>query len=214
MPPRQRQQKQRRKQPSEGKAVAAIAGALAIGASAQATAASLSPVLGIPTPSLLPVLLIAMSRPIRFAPNATPLPTTSATLESEKLEATFRAHYVLQAAKRLEAAREAGTPRRVAIERERQYFNQHIAAVANRFKSAQQVDQAAQEHGPVLGWYAKMDTKTSAECRAANGKNFTVTSMPPIGYPGAVHPHCRCRAGRRHATHQTVYSIQPEKKIA
>jgi hypothetical protein len=54
-------------------------------------------------------------------------------------------------------------------------------------------DRAARRHGLVLGWRAVMDARTSAECRRADGKNFSVASRPLIGWPGSVHPHCRCR---------------------
>ena len=44
----------------------------------------------------------------------------------------------------------------------------------------------------LVGWKAVMDSRTSAECAAANGKNFPADRPPVIGWPGAVHPHCRC----------------------
>lgn len=45
----------------------------------------------------------------------------------------------------------------------------------------------------LVGWQARMDSRTSPECAAANGLNFYADRPPAIGYPGAVHPHCRCR---------------------
>jgi hypothetical protein len=51
---------------------------------------------------------------------------------------------------------------------------------------------AALEHGNLLGWNTVIDERTSAECRAADGKNYYATAMPDIGFPGSVHPACRC----------------------
>jgi hypothetical protein len=82
-----------------------------------------------------------------------------------------------------------------AIDRERRYYGQALVATWNRDQAAAQVDTAAGEHGRLLGWHTVMDLKTSPECIRANGKNFYADQMPPIGYPGMVHPHCRCMPG-------------------
>lgn len=193
---------------SEAEAIAIIAGALALGATAQATATSLSPLIGVPVPSLLPILILAMSRPVNFG--IATLPSATASSESSRLEATYRAHYVYAASRRLAGL--TGEKRQKALQAERRYFNQHMEASANRKESASAVDKASQRYGNELGWYAKMDSITSAECRAAHGKNFSVTRIPAIGWPGSVHPNCRCRAGKKHATSQTVYGVQPDRK--
>lgn len=212
MPPRRRQQEETTQQ-QDAQQVAIIAGALAVGASAQATAASLSPLIGVPVPVLLPLLVIALSKPIQYAGIAT-LPSESATSESAELEATYRAHYILAASRRVQRAVAAGESREDALRRERVYFNQHIEAVSNRKRAASAVDKARARYGDDLGWYAILDARTSPECREANGKNFNATRIPPIGYPGAVHPHCRCKPGRKHATSQTVYSVRPDRRRA
>lgn len=198
-------QARKKKQPTEAEAIAIIAGALAIGASAQATATSLSPQLGIPVPVLLPILTIAMSRPVNYG--IVTIPSASASVESSDLESVYRAHYVYAASQRLLGL--SGQPLAEALAREQRYFNQHVEAAANRKKSANQVDKAASRYGSELGWYARMDSITSEECKEANGKNFSATRIPAIGWPGSVHPHCRCKAGKKHATSQTVYSIKP-----
>ncbi len=204
MPPKQ-------KQPSEGEAITIIAGALAVGASAQTTANTLAPLIGVPVPSLLPILLIATSRPIPHFRVPT-LPSATASAENAKMEATYRAHYVYAALQRVHGL--VGPDLQAALAREQTYFNQHIEATRNRRKASAAVDQAASRYGDELGWYAKMDSITSAECRAANGKNFSASRMPAIGYPGMVHPNCRCHAGRKHATSQTVYAVKPRKEAA
>lgn len=204
MPPKQ-------KQPTQAQAIAIIAGALAVGASAQATANALTKPLGIPVPSLLTILLIAMSRPIPHFGVPT-LPSATASAENAKMEATYRAHYVYAALQRTLGL--VGEKLQEALAREQTYFNQHVDATKNRRQATAQVDRAAARFGDDLGWYAKMDSITSAECKDANGKNFSATRMPAIGYPGMVHPNCRCRAGRKHATSQTVYSVKPRKEAA
>ena len=197
--------------PDEGKAIAIIAGALAIGASAQATAASLSPLLRMPASTLLPILVIAMSRPVSYT-NIAIIPSATASSEASGLEPSFRAAYVLAASRRIDGL--SGDDLREALRRERGYFNQHIEAMRKRRSAASQVDLMRARYGDELGWYAKMDSLTSAECRQANGKNFSASRIPGIGFPGAVHPNCRCRAGRKHATSQTVYGIKPDRSAA
>jgi SPP1 gp7 family putative phage head morphogenesis protein len=193
-----------KKRPTDAEVLVIIAGALAMGASAKATAATLSPLIGIPAADLLPLLIIAMARPIIYG--VTTIPSATASAESSALEPTYRAQYVLAAARRLSGLE--GEEREEALRREQRYFNLHIQAVANRRQSAANVDKARARYGNELGWYAKMDSRTSAECREANGKNFSATRIPPIGWPGSVHPHCRCKAGKRHATSVTVYTIK------
>ena len=210
MPPKQKQQQES----PDGRLIAIIAGALAIGASAQATAASLSPLLGIPIATLLPILKIAMAKPVTYGPPPdTGVP--SAVTESGRTEPYFRAQYVLAASRRAqEAIKQGGLSPAEAAKREERYFAQHLDAMLNRAKSAAAVDRAAKQYGDVLGWYAVLDNRTSLECRAANGKNFNASVRPPIGYPGAVHPFCRCKAGKPFKTKTTVYNVQPEKRSA
>lgn len=210
MPPKQQQQQQQPK--SDAALIAAIAGALVIGASAQATATTLSPVVGIPVPSLLPVLLIAMSKPTTYG--IATMPSASASSEAQRLEGTYRAQYVLVASRRMRDGLRAGIPRETLLQRERTYFDQHIAAVARRRDTAAKVDAAAKRHGDLLGWYAVLDNRTSRECREAHGKNFNASVRPAIGYPGSVHLHCRCRPGKAHSTSKTVYSVKPEERAA
>lgn len=79
-----------------------------------------------------------------------------------------------------------------AISGERRFFRQHVAASYGRTVAGARVDSAAQEYGGVLGWHAERDSHTSPECLAAHGKNFHADQIPLIGYPGTVHPACRC----------------------
>lgn len=116
-----------------------------------------------------------------------------------------RAAYVLAAARRVDRARrDAGRPTSgdnpreavaAAVTRERRFYAQQRDAEANRTRTAADVDKAALEYGPLLGWYSVRDERTSPECRAAHGGTFRAGQPPVFGYPGAVHPHCRCRPG-------------------
>lgn len=114
-----------------------------------------------------------------------------------------RAQFAVSAARRLTSAilsarARGGTARSAiadALPAERRYFGQHIEAAWTRARAAAQVDSAYQAYGPLLGWYSLRDSRTSAECRAAHGGNFRVDNPPAIGWPGSVHPHCRCYPG-------------------
>lgn len=112
-------------------------------------------------------------------------------------EALYRARYLVNSARRLKMGGTLGE--------ERGYAQQHLGAQAARAEAARKVDQALTDHGPVLGWYAVMDSSTTPECAAANGKNFNPLSPPAIGLPGTLHGGtCRCRAGAPHPTRVMV----------
>jgi hypothetical protein len=124
----------------------------------------------------------------------------AASAQTSRQNLLRRAQFVLSAGKRLaqdiRQARAQGKPVTQAVQdglaRERRYYAAHTAAIWNRAVAAGKTDMAAMEHGPLLGWLARLDAKVSAECRKASGKNFYADRMPEIGFPGAVHPSCRC----------------------
>lgn len=123
-----------------------------------------------------------------------------ASRNTSRLNLLRRAQFAVSAGRRLASdirdARAHGRPVTQALAdglaRERRYYGQHKTAMWQRSKASGAVDMAWLEHGDLLGWLAVMDSRTSAECRAASGRNFRASVMPSIGYPGAVHPHCRC----------------------
>jgi hypothetical protein len=135
---------------------------------------------------------------------ASPPPVTGiigpASEQTARMNAARRAQYVLAATRRVAtAAREArakGQPMTEAIQaqvaREQRWYSAHQAAMWNRARAAGQTDIAAAEHGDLLGWNTVLDSRTSAECRAADGWNYYASAMPDIGFPGATHEHCRC----------------------
>lgn len=185
----------------------AVTAAIVLGAPADATALGVAKLLsGVADAIVRGVTLIALSRPLPLRPAARG--TGGAVSEVLDLEPVYRANYIVQASRRVQRKVQSGTPVRTALAQERAYFDQHLDASRNRIKKAKLVNAAAIRYGNELGWYAMMDAKTSAECRQANGKNFNVGERPVIGYPGMVHPSCRCRPGPPHATSKTVYAIK------
>lgn len=123
-----------------------------------------------------------------------------ATRTVSALNSARRAEFLLAATKRLAgdagAAHAAGqsVPSAIAsgMARERRFYGQHLEASWGRMDAAARTDSTAMLHGLLLGWNAVLDGHTSAECRAADGRNYRADFMPAIGYPGMVHPHCRC----------------------
>lgn len=131
-----------------------------------------------------------------------------------------QAAYLVNAARRITAEakldRPSPQPRGPlldqALAKEAVWFRQHVDAVANRTQAAQQVATMAKMQGKagLLGWYSRNDSRTSAECLAAHGRNFDPNQIPAIGYPGAVHPHCRCKPGPAHQTNLMVGGPVPK----
>lgn len=126
-----------------------------------------------------------------------------------------RASYLINAGRRVSRAYTSGglAGMRDAYEREKGYWAQHQHAARNRHAAARAVGEAMERYSSVrLGWHAVMDSRTSRECRQAHGRNFDPTRIPPIGYPGSVHPHCRCRPGVPFVTSKRVESIRPDPR--
>lgn len=179
----------------------ALAAILAGGALVSGAMATLIPLL-----AYLKIRREAMEAALRVVFRMTPAPAGfygPATATVARLNLMRRVQFVIAAARRittdLAQAQAHGEPLGDAltrgIAREARYYGQHLAANWARENAAAAVDNAASEHGLLLGWYAHIDAKTSLECWLANGRNFRADQMPPIGYPGAVHPSCRCEPG-------------------
>lgn len=116
---------------------------------------------------------------------------------ASRTEAPHTAAFLLVAARRLAAGG--------SFDRERAFLAQHMAARQARQDAARAVDVAGRRFGPVLGWHAVMDARTTAACRAAHGHNFRVAVPPAVGYPGSLHGGtCRCRPGAPFAGGGTV----------
>lgn len=179
----------------EGEVTEAILALLAVGASVEATAAALAAVLAVPVSMCLAFLLALGKAALKAFRGATVKPKQkSAEWIADMANLRYRAAFIKNALRRIKAAPDW----KVALKRELGYWKAHIKAGQRRKLMGKRVDFVAKKHGELLGWYAKLDDRTSGECRAADGRNFKAFTPPVIGYPGSVHPHCRCVPGPPH----------------
>jgi hypothetical protein len=159
--------------------------------------------------------------------NLNDLAATSTPLANQRRQNAFRrAAYILAATRRISSAfRQAAgagpdehgrytgkTPGQTILDawqRETGYLRQHLDASRKRNLAAQQVFGVWARSGrpALLGWRARMDSHTTAECAQANGRNFDPSRIPGIGLPGTVHPNCRCRAVRAYRTDLRVEDL-------
>jgi hypothetical protein len=110
-------------------------------------------------------------------------------------EIYYRAAYILNAAHRIHDDVRSGVKVERALKSEREIFRSHEAARNGRMLAAERVGVAAQQFGPLLGWYLNPLLNNERECIAANGHNFRADQGTVIGLPGSVHPNCGCTAG-------------------
>lgn len=170
----------------------AVLALLAVDAGVDATAASLAVVLAIPAAVALAFLRALGAKVLSAFKQATLAPAAgSAVGITAAANMRYRAAFIKNALRRIAAAPDV----KIALKRELGFFVAHVDAGKRRKVMGKRVDFARGKYGDLLGWYAKMDKRTSAECRAANGRNFEALVPPVIGYPGSVHPHCRCVPG-------------------
>jgi hypothetical protein len=122
---------------------------------------------------------------------------------------TYRAHYLVNAAKRiLNAAAPGGQSLGDAVDAERRYFAQHRTAQVQREQAAARIDAAANSYGPLVGWYSRRDDRVTPACEWADGKNFHPAEPPTIGMPGmGVHAGCRCYPGPPHEGGELIGSV-------
>lgn len=127
--------------------------------------------------------------------------------EAHEAGPAYRAAYLVRAAERVQRA--VADPERTAADalatEQQQYLRRHLDAQLARERNAMRLDAARDAYGDTLGWYAQLDERTTAECRAADGKNFRPGNPPTVGLPG-VGPHvgCRCYAGPPHEGAETM----------
>lgn len=177
----------------DGPVVAAVTAVLASGLPPATMAALLGSTfarLGV-TPSVIQTALVlalkGMVQP-QFGPAAHAMAV---------VQASYRAAYLVASAVRMQNAVNAGSTMSAALADEMRFFRLHVAAQQNRANAAKAVDkEAGGNPDRLLLWVARMDSRTSPECAAANGHTFSADTIPIIGYPGSVHPHCRCHARR------------------
>lgn len=197
---------QPQQQPTTQQQTAVLAGLLASTMPLAALVAGFATVASIPKPTARRLIEQAPSRVL-------PAQGPAARLVAAG-EPTYRAAYLLAAANRVRASMAAGKTLEEALAVEQRFTLAHLAAQDNRARAAAAVDKAAATHrSGLLGWKAVMDSRTSAECRAADRRNFSLLSPPAIGYPGSVHPNCRCRPVAAFANAPMV-GEQVERKVA
>lgn len=126
-----------------------------------------------------------------------------------------RAAYLLKASRRLDVPEDRLIATRLA---ERRYLGQHLDAERRRVDAADRVDVAAGRWGPVLGWRAVNDARTTEGCRGAHGKNFRVDEPPRVEgqpvFPGQLHGGaCRCEPGPPWPGGELLLTIQADDAI-
>lgn len=115
----------------------------------------------------------------------------AARLLSRSYEITLRGWFVVNGLKRIAKAED----KRAQLEKEKLFFALHQKARQRREAAARMIDEAADVYGPLLGWYAILDERTTADCRTRHGKNFRAKKKPRGGYPSQIHLNCRCSPG-------------------
>lgn len=141
--------------------------------------------LGIPPAAVVSALTLLGEEGTTFHPS--PTPGAPAIGAMRRGAVGRRAMYLLAAVRRLG---QDGT-----VDAERRLYGAHQAAEVRREKAAGRVDAAARQHGPLLGWWAVRDDRTTPACFAAHGANFSALHPPAIGWPGTIHAgFCRCKA--------------------
>lgn len=105
-------------------------------------------------------------------------------------EPEMRARYVIAAARRL-----TEDDSNAAVKREQNYLAMHVAAGRKRRAAAALVDVVASHSATgFMRWNTMHDNRVDSQCRALEGRLFTVDNLPDGQIPGAVHPRCRCYA--------------------
>jgi hypothetical protein len=178
----------------------AVASVLVTAVSVAAATAALGPVFvaaGIKRAALRQALDIVMN----FQPAQTGF-WGPATQQMARVNLIRRAQFVVHSSRRFAADQRlilAGMDIgsiQDTMTRERRYYAQHMQAIWQREMAAARVDSASMLYGRLLGWYTRLDGRETADCHAANGRNFYADMMPTIGYPGTVHSNCRCLPGQ------------------
>lgn len=122
-------------------------------------------------------------------------------------DAGYRAAYVVNAARRLQASLNGGTSMKDALRQEAANFEAHRRARQKRLDAAAATSSAAALYGGLLGWYRNPLLDSDIDCRVADGNNFDASEGTIIGWPGAVHPNCGCHAGPPHEDGEMVNDV-------
>lgn len=113
-------------------------------------------------------------------------------------ELYYRSLYIVSSSRRVQERLNEGKTVRTVLADESLNYRRHEAARRNRLDAAGQSAQAESQFGLVLGWYHNPALNNEIECLTASGHNFLASEGTIIGFPGAVHPNCGCKAGPPH----------------
>jgi len=107
-----------------------------------------------------------------------------------------RAHYAIQATRRVTKETLGGKTVQQAIRSEAKNFALHLQANSRR-DAAEQADKAAQElFGPIGGWYHGDPKEPRPSHLAAHGKNVVLGTVPiSTGAKAGALPGCTCHYG-------------------
>lgn len=106
-------------------------------------------------------------------------------------EIVYRGWFALNSLKRMWNAEN----RRAQLDKEKRYFAAHRQMGDRRSHHAAIRDHMADLYGNRLGWYSVLSPTTDPHCRRNHGKNFFAGRRPRGGFPGEVHPNCKCTPG-------------------
>jgi hypothetical protein len=131
----------------------------------------------------------------RLAVTDTPrLPESSGALRTATVNnLSYRAHYAVEAMKRLAGSVASGEDLRGALRKEARYLAQHREAERRRTAGAKMVEAATELHGPILGWKHGHPREPRPAHLRADGMNFDATRIPAsTGAMPGVLPGCTC----------------------
>lgn len=202
--------------------IAALAAALVAGAALSVVSRILSRFTGIGSAAGQLIELMGWEPLIRRTSDDIALlprdssPATRILHQNVMHNAILRATYLINASRRLAPTMRSREQWEQAQYVEQRYMAAHEEAERKRNESTRQVAETASAFGTdargelLLGWKAILDSRTSADCRQANGRNFNALVRPLIGYPGQPHLHCRCVATRPYPTRKRVETVRPD----
>lgn len=135
---------------------------------------------------------------VRHRPRLVERPAASAARRASTQNLSYRAHYAIEADKRVAERVFSGEGVAGALEGERRHFLQHLEANRARSAGAKLNDAAAERWGPLLSWNhpGKTDTHRPSHV-AANGANYRIDA-PPVSTDGLLPGmalHCECVPG-------------------
>ena len=108
----------------------------------------------------------------------------------------YRAHYAVQAAKRLTVSLRSGKTIQEAREKEAPFFARHREAIKRRDAATRMRDAAMDRFGPILNWKHGDPKEPRPSHLAADGMNFDAREVPTStgAHPGVL-PGCTCSVG-------------------